>query len=104
MLRDWLERQAVKPLYIAPGAPWENGYAESFMGRLKDELINREMFTSLLEAQVVAEDWRVDYNESRPHGALGYMTPKEFAATGKQAAFAPLKQPACPLMASGTLT
>ena len=103
-LQAWLARQCVRPLYIAPGAPWENGYAESFIGRLKDELIHRELFTSLLEAQVVAEDWRVDYNESRPHGALGYMTPTEFAATGKQAASAPLQQPACQWLGSGALT
>ncbi len=59
-------------------------------------MLDREVFTSLLEAQVVTEDWRVEYNEGRPHGALGYATPTEFAATGKQSALAPLEQTACP--------
>jgi len=96
LLQAWLRRRGVAPLYIEPGAPWENGYGESFISRLKDELIDRELFTSLLEARVVTEDWRQAYNHDRPHGALGYRTPKEFAATGTQAAFAPLKQPGCP--------
>ena len=95
-LRAWLERRGVEPLYIAPGSPWENGYGESFIGRFRDEILDRELFTSLLEAQVVTEDWRVEYNEDRPHGALGYATPTEFAATGKQSALAPLDQTACP--------
>ena len=95
-LRAWLERRGVKPLYIATGSPWENGYGESFIGRFRDEVLDRELFTSLLEAQVVTEDWRLEYNEGRPHGALGYATPTEFAATGKQSALAPLDQTACP--------
>jgi hypothetical protein len=65
------------------------------LDRFKDELINCKVFTSPLEVQVVTEDWRVNYNEDRPHGALGCMTPIEFAANGKQADFAPLNQPAC---------
>ena len=80
-------------LFIEPASPWQNGYGESFIGRLRDEHLDRELFTSLLEAQVVTEDWRIHYNESRPHGALGYMTPKEFAARCAQAAFATLQQP-----------
>lgn len=74
-LRKWLERRGVKPLCIEPGSPWQNGYGESFIGRLKDEHIDRELFTSLQEAQVVTEDWRIEYNHHRPHGALGEQTP-----------------------------
>ena len=92
-LRHWLERRAVAPLYIAPASPWENGYGESFIGRLRDEHLDRELFTSLLEAQVVTEDWRIEYNHDRPHGALGDQTPKEFAASCAQAVLAPLEQP-----------
>jgi len=92
-LRAWLKRRGVATLFIEPGSPWENGYGESFIGRLRDEHLNLELFTSLLEARVVTEDWRIDYNESRPHGALGDMTPMEFAASCAQAAFAPLNQP-----------
>ena len=92
-LRAWLKRRGVATLFIEPGSPWENGYGESFIGRLRDEHLNLELFTSLLEAQVITEDWRIDYKESRPHGALGDMTPMEFAASCAQAAIAPLKQP-----------
>jgi putative transposase len=92
-LRGWLKRRGVAPLFIEPGSPWENGYGESFIGRLRDEHLNLEMFRSLLEAQVITEDWRIDYNESRPHGALGDMTPEEFAARCAQVASAPLQQP-----------
>jgi transposase InsO family protein len=81
----------VEILFIEPGSPWENGYGESLIGRLRDKLLDRELFTSLLEAQVVTEDWRVEYNESRPHGALGYETPKAFAARCAQAAAAPIQ-------------
>ena len=67
-------------LYIAPGSPWENGYAESYHARLRDELLDREEFGSLTEARVLLEDWRAQYNQERPHSALGYKTPEEFAA------------------------
>lgn len=103
-LRSWLRRRGVTSLFIAPGSPWENGFGESFIGRLRDELLNRELFTSLLEAQVVTEDWRIHYNESRPHGALGYMTPKEFAARCAQAASATLQQPGRRNQPIGALT
>jgi transposase InsO family protein len=77
-IRGWLAKESVEVLYIAPGAPWENGYAESFHGRLRDELLNAEEFASLLEAQVLAQEWRDDYNHERPHSSLGYRTPAAF--------------------------
>ena len=65
----------VKTLYIEPGSPWENGYIESFNGKLRDELLNVEIFTTLFEAQVLIESWRKDYNQITPHSALGYRPP-----------------------------
>ncbi len=75
VVRQWLERVGVRTLYIEPGSPWENGYNESFNGKLKDELIDREIFYSLREAQVLVEQWRREYNTVRPHSALGYRPP-----------------------------
>jgi putative transposase len=80
-VREWLACSGVKTLYIEPGSPWENAYLESFNGKLEDELLGREIFTSLLEAKVVIEQYRVAYNHERPHSSLGYQTPVEFAAT-----------------------
>ena len=74
-VRDWLERVEVKTLYIEPGSPWENGYIESFNGKLRDELLDREIFDTLLEAKVLIERWRVEYNTIRPHSSLGYRPP-----------------------------
>jgi transposase InsO family protein len=74
-VRDWLARVGVKTLYIEPGSPWENGYIESFNGKLRDELLNREVFETLLEAKVLIEQWRVEYNTIRPHSSLGYRPP-----------------------------
>ena len=74
-IRQWLRDLGVKTLYIEPGSPWENGYIESFNGKLRDELLNVEIFTTLFEAQVLIEDWRKDYNRIRPHSALGYRPP-----------------------------
>ena len=65
--------------FIDPGSPWQNAWIESFNGRLRDELLNSWQFDSLLEAQVLIEDWRIDYNENRPHTAHGDLTPTEFA-------------------------
>ena len=79
-VQAWLKEQNVGPLYIAPGSPWENAYVESFNSRLRDEHLNREEFASLLEAQVLAAGWRRDYNEARPHSALGYLAPAVYAA------------------------
>ena len=67
--------------HIDPGAPWQNGYSESFNGKLRDELLNQELFGSLAEAEVLHERFRRHYNEARPHGALGYLTPAAFAAS-----------------------
>jgi transposase InsO family protein len=78
--KEWLAVCGVKTLYIEPGAPWENAYSESFISRLRDELLERELFVNLKEAQVLLEDYRDHYNRHRPHGALGYLTPAEFAA------------------------
>lgn len=75
VLRGWLGRVGAQTLYITPGSPWENGYCESFNGKLRDELLNRELFTTLYEAQVLAERWRRHYNRVRPHSALGYRPP-----------------------------
>jgi putative transposase len=79
-IKRWLASRGVKTLYIEPGAPWENAYSETFISRLRDELLNREEFANLNEAQVLAGDYRERYNYHRPHGALGYLTPAEFAA------------------------
>jgi len=74
-VRRWLEKMEVKPTYIEPGSPWENGYNESFNGKLRDELLDREIFTTLHEAHVLIERWRVHYNTKRPHSSLGYKPP-----------------------------
>ena len=74
-VRKWLEGLGVTTLFIEPGSPWENGYIESFNGRLRDELLNGEIFTTLLEAKVLIENWRKIYNTVRPHSSLGYKPP-----------------------------
>jgi transposase InsO family protein len=74
-VRAWLSHTGVGPLYIEPGSPWENGYVESFIGKLRDELLNGEIFDTLLEAKVVIENWRREYNQFRPHSSLGYRPP-----------------------------
>lgn len=80
-IKEWLKAAGVGTLYIEPGSPWENAYVESFNGRLEDELLGREIFTSLVEARVLVEEWRLHYNHERPHSSLGYKTPAEFAAS-----------------------
>lgn len=77
-LRDWLQRIGVKTLYIEPGSPWENGYCESFNSKLRDELLAREIFYDLREAQILIQDWHRHYNHHRPHSSLGYcpLAPK----------------------------
>src|ERR1700722_6771897 len=72
-LRQWLAKVGTGTLYIEPGSPWENGYCESFNGKLRDECLNGEIFYSLKEAQIVIEKWRVEYNTKRPHSALGRL-------------------------------
>ena len=74
-VRTWLNRLEVKPLFIEPGSPWENGYIESFNGKMRDELLAREIFYSLKEAQIMIEMWRQEYNTIRPHSSLGYRPP-----------------------------
>ena len=74
-MREWLKDVGVKTLFITPGSPWENGYNESFNGKLRDELLNREIFDSLFEAKVLVERWRKEYNQIRPHSSLGYRPP-----------------------------
>ena len=74
-VRDWLGRIGVKTLFIEPGSPWENGYNESFNSKLRDELLNCEIFHTLKEAQVLIEQWRIHYNTVRPHSSLGYHPP-----------------------------
>ena len=74
-VREWLNHVGVKTLFIEPGSPWENGYIESFNGKLRDELLDREIFDTLLEAKVLIERWRVEYNTVRPHSSLGYRAP-----------------------------
>ena len=71
----WLARMGVKTLFIERGSPWENGYIESFNGKLRDELPNREVFDTLTEAKVLIEAWRKEYNEVRPHSSLKYRPP-----------------------------
>ena len=75
VVRDWLGRILVKTLYIEPGSPWENGYNESFNGKLRDELLNRELFYSLAEARYLVEAWRRHFNQVRPHSSLSYRPP-----------------------------
>ena len=72
VLREWLTGLGTRILYIEPGSPWENGYCESFNGKLRDECLNGEIFYSLREAQVVIEKWRIHYNTKRPHSTLSY--------------------------------
>jgi transposase InsO family protein len=75
VIRDWLKKIGVRTLFIEPGSPWENGYVESFNGKLRDELLNGEIFYSLQEAKVLIEMWRKHYNRVRPHSSLGYRPP-----------------------------
>jgi putative transposase len=78
-VKRWLEASGVETLYIEAGSPWENAYSETFVSRLSDELLKREVFADLLEAKVLVEDYREHYNHHRPHSALGYQTPAQFA-------------------------
>jgi putative transposase len=77
-IQAWLARACVRTLDIQKASPWENGYVESFNGRLRDELLDRELFLSLPEAWVVLDQWRMDYNHRRPHGGLKWLTPAAF--------------------------
>jgi transposase InsO family protein len=79
-VKKWLRTSRVKTRFVAPGSPWENGYIESFNGKLRDECLNGELFLSRAEAQYVVNRWRMDYNHHRPHSRLGWQTPAEFSA------------------------
>lgn len=74
VVRQWLARAGVKTLFIEPGSPWEKGYVESFNGKLSNELLSGEIFSTLEEAKILIERWRVQYNTVRPHNALGVLT------------------------------
>jgi putative transposase len=94
-IEKWLRSNHVKTLHIAPGSPWENGYIESFNGKLRDDVLNLEVFHSIKEAKVIVEDWRLEYNNHRPHSSLGYMTPATFAASRNPPGSATLRLPDC---------
>ena len=96
-VRAWLKRVGVKTLFIEPGSPWENGYVESFNGKLADELLEREVFYTLAEAKVLIERWRVLYNTIRPHSALGYRPPAPEAIFPAEACSATLRTPQQPI-------
>ena len=81
VVRSWLEDTGSGTLPVAPGSPWQNGYAESFHSKARDEFLNREEFESEPQARALGALWREEYNTERPHSSLGYMTPAEFAAT-----------------------
>ncbi|QNN21834.1 IS3 family transposase [Planctomycetales bacterium ZRK34] len=80
-IQRWLSRASVGTLYIHKASPWENGYVESFNSKLRDELLDRELFLGLDEARCVLDDWRLDYNHRRPHSGIGWQTPAAYAAT-----------------------
>ena len=90
-MKAWLAKVGVKTLFIQPGSPWENGYNESFNGKLRDQLLNGEIFYTLREAKVLLERWRLHYNCERPHSSLGYRPPAPEAVTIGSPAFAALR-------------
>jgi len=92
-IRAWMAGAGLETLYIEPGAPWENGYAESFNSKVRDELLNAEEFGSVLEARVLGQAWRQEYNHVRPHSSLGYRTPAEYGAMCPRADSASLRRP-----------
>jgi putative transposase len=96
-VKEWLDASKVATLYIEPGSPWENAYSESFNSRLGDEVLDRELFVSLKEAQVFLETHRRYYNDERPHSSLGYVAPAVFLAQWGQANVATLDQTAQPV-------
>ena len=89
--RQWQEKFNDQNLFIEPGSPWENGYNESFNGKLRDELLNGEIFNSLKEAQILTERWRREYNEFRPHSALNYKPPAPSAILPKEQVQIPVR-------------
>ena len=83
-VRSWLETSGSGALYVAPGSPWQNGFAESFHSRLRDEFLEREEFENEVQAQALSDLWKEDYNTERPHSSLNYETPAAFAAKHKR--------------------
>ena len=92
-VQEWIEKRGFKTLYIKPGAPWQNAYSESFNSRFRDEFLNREAFSGLLEAKVLGKEHRQRHNHHRPHSSLDYQTPVEYAKRCLAAASATLRQP-----------
>ena len=90
-IRQWLPKLGVKTLYIEPGSPWENGYNESFNGKLRKEFLDRELFYTLKETQVLTAEWRHLYNHIRPHSSLGYKPPAPLTKTATPAGAASFK-------------
>jgi putative transposase len=97
-VREWLARVGVTTLFIEPGSPWENGYIESFNGKLRDELLDREIFYTLAEAQVLTEWWRQEYNHVRPHSALGYRPPAPETIASRPLRVGPVALPEMPAL------
>jgi len=89
-VRGWLSNLQIKPLFIEPGSPWDNGFIESFNGRMRDELLNGEIFFTLKEAEILIEMWRKEYNTVRPHSALGYRPPVQAAIMVPTTQFQPV--------------
>ncbi len=94
LVRSWLGELDVGTLFIEPGSPWENGYNESFNGKFRDEYLNGELFYTLVEAKILIERWRREYNEFRPHSSLGYRPPAPAATLSRPPASAQFQQPA----------
>ena len=92
-VKRWLKTSCVETLYIAPGSPWENGYIESFNSKLRDELLNGELFLHIDELRYIADRWQMDYNHYRPHSSLDYMAPAAFAAKCLEQGSATLRLP-----------
>lgn len=90
---DWVKEKGFKTLFIEPGSPWQNAYSESFNSRFRDEFLNRESFATLMEAKVLGDEYRSDYNQARLHSALGYQPPAEYAASCREMACATLQPP-----------
>lgn len=88
-IRDWARSRGASTFYIEPGSPWENPFVESFGSRVRDEVLAVEMFTSLLEARIVIEDWRIMYNTVRPHSSLGWRPPSLSTPTAAGGAYRP---------------
>ena len=98
-VREWIAAVGAQTAYIEPGSPWENGYVESFNGKLRDELLNGEIFYSLKEAQIMIETWRRHYNTKRPHSSLGYRPPAPEVVLGPASPASSGARPATQTMA-----